>query len=97
MQRNQHKPFFAYLSHHAIHSNIEAKPETIERFKKKGLDNKAALYAACIFDLDESIGLLMAYLKRSGLDKNTLVIFTSDNGGTQQSSQEPLRGNKGSY
>ena len=97
IQRNQHKPFFAFLSHHAIHSNIEAKPETIERFKKKGLDNKAALYAACIFDLDESIGLLMAYLKRSGLDKNTLVIFTSDNGATQQSSQEPLRGNKGSY
>ena len=97
MQRNQHKPFFAFLSHHAIHSNIEAKPETIERFKKKGLDSKAALYAACIFDLDESIGLLMAYLKRSGLDKNTLVIFTSDNGATRQSSQEPLRGNKGSY
>jgi arylsulfatase A-like enzyme len=97
MQRNKHKPLFAFLSHHAIHSNIEAKPSTIERFKKKGLDNKAALYAACIFDLDESIGLLMGWLKKSGLDKNTLVIFTSDNGATQQSSQEPLRGNKGSY
>ncbi|HLP37692.1 sulfatase [Lacibacter sp.] len=97
MQHNQHKPFFTFLSHHAIHSNIEAKPSTIERFKQKGLDGKTALYAACIYDLDESIGILMAYLKKSGLDKNTLVIFTSDNGATQQSSQEPLRGNKGGY
>jgi arylsulfatase A-like enzyme len=97
MQRNQHKPFFTFLSHHAIHSNIEAKPETIERFKKQGLDNKTALYAACIFDLDESIGLLTDWLQKFGLDKNTLLIFTSDNSATQQSTQEPLRGNKGGY
>lgn len=97
MQRNLNTPFFTFLSHHAIHSNIEAKPETIKHFKTKGLDSKTALYAACIYDLDASIGILMAYLKKSGLDKNTLVIFTSDNGATQQSSQEPLRGNKGGY
>lgn len=97
MQRNLNTPFFTFLSHHAIHSNIEAKPETIKRFKAKGLDSKTALYAACIYDLDASVGILMAYLKKSGLDKNTLVIFTSDNGATQQSSQEPLRGNKGAY
>ena len=39
----------------------------------------------------------MAKLKQLGLDQNTLLVFTSDNGGTQQSSQEPLRGNKGCY
>jgi len=97
MSNSKGKPFFAYLAHHAIHSTLEAKPATIERFKKKGLDNKTALYAACVYDFDASIGLIMDFLKKSGLDKNTLVVFTSDNGATQQSSQEPLRGNKGGY
>lgn len=97
MQTKREKPFFAYLAHNAIHSKLEAKPETIEKFKKKGLNDKMALYAACTYDFDASVGILMDFLKKSGLEKNTLVIFTSDNGATQQSSQEPLRGNKGSY
>jgi arylsulfatase A-like enzyme len=94
---NKEKPFFLYLAHHAIHSSIEARPSSIERFKKKGLDNKAALYAGSIYDLDDGVGLLLAQLKKLGLEENTLIIFTSDNGSTQQSSQEPLRGNKGGY
>lgn len=97
MKENRTKPFFTYLAHHAIHSDLEAKPETIEYFKKKGFDNKTATYAACIYNLDQSIALLMDFLQKEGLDKNTLVIFTSDNGAVQQSSQEPLRGNKGGY
>ena len=43
------------------------------------------------------MGRLLAKIKELGLEENTLVVFTSDNGGTQQSSQEPLRGNKGCY
>lgn len=97
MQTKREKPFFAYLAHNAIHSKLEAKPETIEKFKQKGLKGNMALYAACTYDFDASIGVLMDFMKKSGLDKNTLIIFTSDNGATQQSSQEPLRGNKGSY
>lgn len=97
MKKNKNKPFFSFLSHHAIHSNLEAKPETIEYFKKKGMDTKMATYAACIYNLDESIAMVMDFLKKEGLDKNTMVVFTSDNGATQQSSQEPLRGNKGGY
>ncbi|MEJ7778972.1 MAG: sulfatase [Daejeonella sp.] len=97
MDANKNKPFFTFLSHHAIHSSQEARPASIEKFAKKGLDNKMAIYAACIYDLDASIGIVMDYLKKSGLDKNTLVLFTSDNGATKQSSQEPLRGNKGAY
>jgi arylsulfatase A-like enzyme len=41
--------------------------------------------------------VLLARLKELNHDKNTLFIFTSDNGGTQQSSQAPLRGNNGAY
>ena len=97
MQANKDKPTFTFLSHHAIHSSLESRPASLQKFLDKGLNQKLALYAACTYDLDESIGNIMEFLKTSGLDKNTLVVITSDNGATQQSSQEPLRGNKGCY
>lgn len=97
MDSNRHRPFFAFLSHHAIHTSLEGRPSSIRRFREKGLDPQTALYAAGIYDLDESVGRLLEYLAQTGLDKNTLLVFTSDNGATQQSSQEPLRGNKGGY
>ncbi|MCX6327228.1 MAG: sulfatase [Bacteroidia bacterium] len=97
MSSNKDKPTLTYLAHHAIHSSLESRPASLRKFLDKGIDKKLALYAACIYDLDESIGKMMEFLKISGLDQNTLVIFTSDNGATQQSSQEPLRGNKGCY
>ncbi len=99
IEKNRTRPFFVYLPHYAIHSALEARPETLARFQKKapGAQHKHALYAACLHDLDASVGLLMAKLAELGLEQNTLVVFTSDNGGTQQSSQEPLRGSKGGY
>lgn len=97
MEQKKDQPFFVYLSHHAIHTAQEARPASIAKFRAKGLDPTLALYAACTYDLDESIGALVRYLRQTGLDKNTLLVFTSDNGATQQSPQEPLRGNKGGY
>lgn len=97
MSSNKDKPTFTYLAHHAIHGSQESRPESLEKFIKKGLNKRLALYAACIYDLDASVGEIMKFLKESGLDKNTIVVFTSDNGGVQLSSQEPLRGNKGCY
>ena len=99
IEQNKDKPFFAYVAHHAIHTALEARPSSLAKFKAKqpGAQHKAALYAACLYDLDDGVGQLLAKLKELGLDKNTLFIFTSDNGGTQQSSQEPLRGSKGGY
>ncbi|WP_017259840.1 sulfatase [Pedobacter arcticus] len=95
--KDDNKPFFAYLAHHAIHGNHEAKPATLKKYEAKGLDKKTALYAGCTTDFDETVGMVVEFLKESGLDKNTLVLFTSDNGATDESPQEPLRGNKGSY
>jgi arylsulfatase A-like enzyme len=93
------KPFFAFVSHHAIHTAIEARRQTLEYFeqKAKGAQHDHALYAACTKDFDTGVGQLLAKLDQLGIATNTLVIFTSDNGGTQQSSQEPLRGSKGGY
>jgi arylsulfatase A-like enzyme len=97
MINKKDSPFFIYLSHHAIHSDIEARPSSIAKFKKKGLNEKMALYAGSIYDLDDGVGLILDQLKKQGLEENTLVVFTSDNGATQESSQEPLRGSKGGY
>ncbi|MCD2423042.1 sulfatase [Niabella pedocola] len=97
IEKNRQQPFFVFLSHHAIHSAQEARPASIERFRNLGLTGRQALYAACVYDLDESIGNVKQYLETAGLASNTLVIFTSDNGATPESSQEPLRGNKGCY
>lgn len=99
IRANQSRPFFCYLAHHAIHSPLQARPETLARFSKKkpGAQHNDPMYAACTYDLDASVGLLLQKLKEMKLDGNTLVIFTSDNGGVQKSSQEPLRGSKGGY
>ena len=99
MATNRERPFFCYLAHHGIHAPLAARPATLARFraKKAGPTQASPLYAACAFDLDESVGILLAKLKELGLERDTLVVFTSDNGATPQSGQEPLRGAKGCY
>jgi arylsulfatase A-like enzyme len=99
MERNRDRPFFVYLPHYAIHTGLQARPETLARFekKKRGAQHGEPLYAACLYDLDAGVGQLLKKIADLGLEQNTLVVFTSDNGGTQKSSQEPLRGNKGGY
>ena len=99
IEKNKSQPFFAYVSHHAIHTALEARPSSLAKFqaKKPGRQHSNALYAACLYDLDDGVGVLLKKLKDLSLEQNTLVVFTSDNGGTQQSSQEPLRGSKGGY
>jgi len=87
------------MSQYAIHTKLQARATSLARFQAKppGKQHNDALYAACTYDMDDGVGILMKKLADLGLEKDTLVVLTSDNGGTQQSSQEPLRGNKGSY
>jgi len=97
MRANRDRPFFAHLSHYAPHSPYQARAATLARFKAKppGRQHHNAVYAACVYDLDDSVGRLLRALTELGLDHNTLVVFTSDNGSNM--SCEPLRGKKGSY
>jgi arylsulfatase A-like enzyme len=99
MEKKKDRPFFVYLSHYAIHTALQTRPTSLEKFRAKepGAQHRRPLYAACTYDMDDGVGLLLKKLADLGLEKKTLVVFTSDNGGTQQSSQEPLRGNKGCY
>lgn len=99
IEQSRDQPFFVYLAHYAIHTGHQARATSIEKFRSKrpGEQHKNVMYAACLYDLDDGIGRLLERLNQLGLEENTVVVFTSDNGGTQQSSQEPLRGSKGGY
>lgn len=82
--QEQSRPFFIMLNHYAPHTPIEAKSDYEVKFKKKlpdNLNHKNPGYAAMIYSLDESIGRLMQHLQERNLTQNTVVIFTSDNGG----------------
>ncbi|MCA9116437.1 MAG: sulfatase [Planctomycetaceae bacterium] len=98
IEANRKQPFFAYIPHYAVHTRIEARVETLKKFQQQepGTHHDDPLFAACIADLDTGIGRVLETLDRLKLTDNTLVVFTSDNGGTNWS-QEPLRGKKGSY
>ena len=105
----QDKSFFLYLPHFGVHSPHQAKPELIEKFKKKEptQGHKNATYAAMIYSVDESVGRIMALLDELKIAENTLVIFSSDNGGVggyrragiekgnDVTDNAPLRGGKG--
>lgn len=71
------KPFFAVIWFHAPHEDIAAGPEYLAMYEGHG---EAAHYYGVVTEMDEQIGRLRAALKTLGVDKNTLITFTSDNG-----------------
>lgn len=81
--RHKDEPFFLYLPHFGVHSPYQAKAELIAKFKSKpGVgDHNHATYAAMIASVDESVGRVMKKLDDLKLADNTVLIFTSDNGG----------------
>jgi arylsulfatase A-like enzyme len=84
IDRAGRRPFFLYLAHHAPHTPIEAKPADVEYFRKRlrpGMRHQNPVYAAMVKSLDESVGRVLAHLRKHRLDQNTIVIVTSDNGG----------------
>ena len=99
IETNRERPFFAYIPHYAVHSRLEGRAETLARFKGKApgkLGHDHAMLAACLSDMDTGIGMVLDKLKALDLERNTLVVFTSDNGGPHVPN-EPLRGAKGGY
>jgi len=88
IERAKGQPFFLYLAHTMPHIPLFAS----ERFKGK---SAGGLYGDVVEELDWSVGEVLKTLKRLGLDRNTIVIFSSDNGPWYQGSPGPLRGRKG--
>jgi len=109
IERNQDKSFFLYLAYNAPHTPLQADIKYKEIFKELK-DEPNRIYAGMVSSLDENIGKILTRLEDLDLEKNTMVIFTSDNGParggpyirgwpdewpeTLLGSAEPLRGHK---
>jgi len=94
------RPFFLYLSHYLVHTPLEAKKDLVRKYKnrQRGRHHDNPVYAAMIDSVDQSVGRVLATLDELGLADDTVVIFTSDNGGAYQAtSAHPLRGHKANF
>ena len=80
IEANKDRPFFLYLAHWAPHTPLQASREDYEALSDIEL-HRERVYAAMIRSLDRGVGRVMEALQANGLDENTLVMFTSDNGG----------------
>jgi arylsulfatase A-like enzyme len=106
IEEQKDKPFFLYLPHYTVHIPLQAKPELIAKYPPAGEfagRQNNPVYAAMIESLDDGIGQILAKLDELKLAENTIVVFTSDNGGlatlegakTPATSNAPLREGKG--
>jgi arylsulfatase A-like enzyme len=78
------EPFFVNLWYHSVHTPIEGKPELVEHYRRKTTDDHTQRnphYAAMVHSVDENAGRVLARLDELGLREDTLVVFSSDNGG----------------
>ncbi|GAB5453608.1 MAG: sulfatase-like hydrolase/transferase [Halioglobus sp.] len=82
IEANKDRPFFLYLAHWAPHTPLQATREDYEALSHIEL-HRERVYAAMIRSLDRGVGQVLQALKDNGLEDNTLVMFTSDNGGAQ--------------
>lgn len=98
-QKGESKPFFLYLAFNAVHTPLEVPPSGDERFAAIA-DRKRRSYAAMLAAMDESIGRVLDAIDQTGKTRDTVVVFTNDNGGpttrnaVNGSRNTPLRGSK---
>ncbi|MCD6544290.1 MAG: sulfatase [Flavobacteriaceae bacterium] len=98
------KPFFLYMAHYALHTPIMADIRYLKKYTDLGLDPIEAKYATLIEGMDKNLGDIMDHLKEKGIDKNTIILFMSDNGGLsavarggkKHTHNKPLSSGKGS-
>lgn len=95
------RPWFQFLAYNAPHDPIQPPPAWLEkvRNREKGVSEPRAALVALIEHMDDGIGRVLGALEKTGMDKNTLVVFTSDNGGDLRFAADngPLRDGKGHF
>jgi arylsulfatase A len=89
-------PFFACIWYHEPHSPIASPPELVKKYQEKypELSKKEATYFANVENVDLATGRLLDYLEKTGIEEDTLVMISSDNGGLGDYSNQGLRGKK---
>ena len=97
---HQDRPFFLNFATHSVHAPLQGKAELVGKYRGKTPTqaHNNPEYAAMVQSFDENVGRILAKLDELGLADNTLVLFSSDNGGVYRYSRQwPLRAGKGSY
>ncbi len=112
VKQNKDRPFFLMLSPYAVHIPLGAMSDKVDKYTKKAVETKRQLphpvYAAMVEHCDDMVGRIVKAVDEAGLTQNTMIVFTSDNGGLYRrydyrpevddnvSSLAPLKGEKGS-
>jgi len=100
IEANRNRPFFMYLAYNAPHSPLQATKADYDALPQIG-DHSLRVYAAMIRNLDRNIGRVLDAVRAQGLENDTLVIFTSDNGGANylgfDDLNKPYRGWKATF
>lgn len=86
---NPQQPFFLYLAYNAPHVPLDAKDRKL--YAQSGLPEVDQSYAALVSHMDENIGRIVQTLEKLGLDKNTIIVFASDNGGATAAEVKELK------
>lgn len=97
IREHSEEPFFLYMAHYAVHTPVQAKEPIVNKYKsKRPTHQKDPVYAAMVESVDDAVGKIMATLDKTNQAGNTIIIFTSDNGGLLgKTSNAPLRSGKG--
>ena len=100
IKANRNRPFFIYLAYNAPHTPFQATKADYDALSAIR-DRRTRIYGAMVRALDRGVGEVMAALRAQGVDNNTIVIFTSDNGGAWYAGlpnvNKPYRGWKGTF
>lgn len=102
IEQHRDRPFFLYLPHHAVHTPLMGKTNVVAKYAAKARPDspqRNPTYAALVESVDDSVGRILRRLDELGLATNTVIFFTSDNGGlalNRVTSNLPLRAGKGS-
>ena len=100
IEQSGEKPFFLYFPHYGVHSPLQAPEKLTKKYERvpKAKRQGKPVYAAMVESIDNSVGRALDALRASGKEDDTVIIFTSDNGGFYKAtSNAPLRANKGAY
>ena len=100
IEKSDDKPFFLYFPHYGVHTPLEAPEELTKKYERipQHQQQGKPVYAAMVESIDQSVGRVLDALKSAGKTNDTVIIFTSDNGGFYKAtSNAPLRANKGAY
>jgi len=106
IEQQKDQPFFLYLPHYAVHTPLQAKPDVAAKYqagKNRPGQQSNPIYAAMLESADDGIGRILKKLSELKLAENTIILFTSDNGGlatiegmsSPATINSPLRDGKG--